>query len=198
MSRMTTSSASAAMTPASAPRARSPARDANWNASSSMNAVLSHSPTAVRRVARDPPQNPNAKAVSAPHANPAFTKKSATVEKSLIFTPVAAGSSVHRVVKTSMHTDPFDAQRQLTNPRPMYMSYGSCEHQQPHPAGRCHLQDYERENKGFVSVSGKVSYGGRRHTPGNPSLLAITQESSLVAAAPISRSPIRRVEWESG
>ncbi|CUG94098.1 Hypothetical protein, putative [Bodo saltans] len=190
MSLMVTTSATAARTPASAPRTRSPARDANWNASSSMNAALSFAPVPVRRVARDPPRNPNEKAVSAPHANPVFTKKSATTEKSLIFTPLAAGANSHRVVKTSMHTDPFQAERQTAKPRPMYMSYGSCEHQQPHPAGRCHLQDYERENKGFVSVSGKVSFGGRRHTQGNPSLLKITEEPSPV---PPTRSPMRRV-----
>lgn len=150
----------------------SPARGFG-NESSGMRAVMDHPIVSARPRPVSPARNPVEKAVSQPCALSLQRKKKVegVLRTNEIFVgPTASAANSARTSTFSQkrcqaHTDPFDGLRQ-SKPRPMYPSYGEIPHQQPHAAGKLHCAPIAaKASRGFLSVTGAVSYGGMRHTP---------------------------------
>lgn len=72
----------------------------------------------------------------------------------------------------------------------MYGVYGALPHKEPHAEGMRHVPPPCFDNKGFVSLSGYVSFGGRRHTAGPESTEQVKSPMRKRVVSP-SRSPIR-------
>lgn len=123
-------------------------------------------------------KNPVDKTVCAPRALPEFIKTKSVRPRSQVFDH---GEQPRRQVTkgASLHTDPFDGSRQVLEPKYLCRVYGALPHQQPHAQGLKQLPTPRKEERGFLSSSGCISFGGKRH-------------NAVPDGGPAPRSPMRR------
>lgn len=171
-----------------------------WNASTSMRSVLvfpngktPRGPAAriVPPAADAEARNPVNKSVAAPASAPSVLTRKRKTDQSYASNDVFGApiqTSAQSGRSSQLHTDPFDGSRQ-SGPRNMYASYGAFPRSDPHPTGMRHCQPIEPQPRNqFVSATGAISNGGRRHT--SPCREAQLMDADAAGSRP--KSPVGR------
>eukprot|EP00331_Platyophrya_macrostoma_P005501 CAMPEP_0176410228 /NCGR_PEP_ID=MMETSP0127-20121128/2943_1 /TAXON_ID=938130 /ORGANISM="Platyophrya macrostoma, Strain WH" /LENGTH=285 /DNA_ID=CAMNT_0017789707 /DNA_START=93 /DNA_END=946 /DNA_ORIENTATION=- len=170
-----------------------------WNTSSSMKTVLTfpNGKTPRSPAARITPpasnqeaRNPVNKSVAVPTSAPSVLTRKRKTDQSYasndVFGPATVQREPPQASRSKNHTDPFDGSRQAA-PRNLYTTYGAYPRSQPHPTGMKHCHPIESPQRHqFLSASGAISNGGRRHTTSPSHELNSASEPQAAGSRPKS------------